>query len=88
VLLLGAAGKGSDLLIRFFESEWFDAFIALTWVLPPAAAAAAAAARGTSACRCSSAPLGPSQHSTHLPCLALACLALPAGTCTRATPRG
>ena len=22
--------KGSDLLIRFFESEWFDCFIALT----------------------------------------------------------
>ena len=22
--------KGSDLLIRFFESEWFDTFIALT----------------------------------------------------------
>ncbi|KAL4457452.1 hypothetical protein ABPG75_012317 [Micractinium tetrahymenae] len=24
--------KGSDLLIRFFESEWFDAFIALTYL--------------------------------------------------------
>ena len=42
--------KGSALLIRFFESEWFDAFIALTCVpggqeaLADAAAAAAAAA--------------------------------------------
>ena len=25
-----SGGKSSDLLMRFFESEWFDAWIALT----------------------------------------------------------
>ena len=56
----GSGGNSSDLLMRFFESEWFDAWIALTCVggggaaagapgCPAARAAPAAAARALEA---------------------------------------